>query len=64
MIKTADIRELTAGAVMTRNPVTVPPDMLAAEALNILEGRKITSLAVVGDPAKPVAGVIHLHDLW
>ena len=37
--------------------------MLAAEALNLLERRKITSLAVVDD-ARRVLGVLHIHDLW
>ena len=38
---------------------------LAAEALNIMEQRKITSIVVVedGQPTR-VAGVVHLHDLW
>ncbi len=49
---------------MTRDPVTVAPTMLAVEALNIMEGRKITSLVVVEEPAKRVTGVVHLHDLW
>jgi arabinose-5-phosphate isomerase len=49
--------------VMTRNPVTVSRETLAAEALNILERHKITSLVVV-DGARAVQGVVHLHDLW
>jgi arabinose-5-phosphate isomerase len=52
-----------AGEVMTSRPVTVSPEMLAAEALNILEQRKITSIVVV-DAARTVQGVVHLHDLW
>ena len=36
---------------------------LAAEALNILEQRKITSIVVVDDDRR-VEGVVHLHDLW
>ena len=64
MDRTADIRQLTADAVMTRDPVTVPPTMLAVEALNIMEKRKITSLVVVEEPGKRVSGVVHLHDLW
>lgn len=57
------ILELTAGDVMTRDPVVVRPSMLAAEALNIMEQRRITSLVVVDD-ARHVAGVVHLHGLW
>ena len=38
---------------------------LAAEALNIMEQRKITSIVVAEDGAPTrVAGVLHLHDLW
>jgi arabinose-5-phosphate isomerase len=50
---------------MTTRPVTVARTTLAAEALNMMEQRKITSLIVV-DPAEParVAGVLQIHDLW
>jgi arabinose-5-phosphate isomerase len=59
-----DTLGLTAGEVMTRNPVTVEPRMLAAQALNILEQRKITAVVVVeGDPKRAV-GVVQIHDLW
>jgi len=57
------ILEMTAADVMTRNPVTIAPDTLAAEALNIMERRKITSL-VVTDAERSVVGVLHLHHLW
>jgi arabinose-5-phosphate isomerase len=59
----ANLLERVARDVMTRSPVTVPREMLAAEALNILEQRKITSIVVV-DAARIVQGVVHLHDLW
>jgi arabinose-5-phosphate isomerase len=58
-----NILSRSAGEVMTKRPVTIPPDTLAAEALHILETRKITSLVVV-DAAKAVQGVVHLHHLW
>ena len=65
---TADVLELTAADVMTRHPVSVTRNTLAAEALNLMEQRKITSIVVVdtidGDATKRVAGVVHLHDLW
>ncbi len=37
--------------------------VLASEALNVMEKRKITSI-VVTDEANGVLGVVHLHDLW
>ena len=52
-----------AADVMTQDPITVPASTLAAEALNVLEARRVTSLIVV-DGAARVAGVVHLHDLW
>ena len=64
MERAGDTLTLTAAEVMTRNPATVEPRVLAAQALNILEERKITALVVVeGEPSRPV-GVVHLHDLW
>ena len=61
----ANILELTAGDVMTRNPIAVPPTTLAAAALNVMEQRKITSIVVTdADRRRRVLGVVHLHDLW
>src|SRR5262249_10342627 len=59
------ILDMTASDVMTRNPVSVPRTTLAAEALNLMEQRKITSIVVAdGDQPKRLAGIVHLHDLW
>jgi arabinose-5-phosphate isomerase len=54
---------LSAGDAMTRNPQTIGPHVLASEALNTMEKKKITSIVVVDDIQK-VVGVVHLHDLW
>ena len=64
MDKGPGILDLTAGDVMTKGPVTIPPATLAAEALNVLEQRKITAIVVVEPGTRRVAGVVHLHDLW
>jgi arabinose-5-phosphate isomerase len=65
MERGGEILDLRAADVMTRHPITVSSKTLAAEALNIMEQRKITSLVVAdgGDPKK-IAGVLHIHDLW
>lgn len=63
MADTPTILELKALDVMTRDPVTIARDVLAVEALNVMERRKITSIIVSG-PGGAVAGVVHLHDLW
>jgi arabinose-5-phosphate isomerase len=51
-----------AGEVMTRAPRRVRPEMLAAEALRLMNTGKITSLFVVDDQDRPV-GILHVHDL-
>jgi arabinose-5-phosphate isomerase len=48
--------------VMTRNPLTVKKGMLAAEALRILEQRKIDEVPVVDEKRKPV-GLLDVQDL-
>ena len=58
-----NILTMTVDAAMTREPVTIGPDELAAAALNLLEARKITSLVVLG-PGRRLEGVLHIHDLW
>jgi arabinose-5-phosphate isomerase len=63
MSRPHDVLTLAAGDVMTPSPVTVPRDVLAVEALRIMETHKITSVIVVDDQ-RTVEGVIHLHDLW
>ncbi|MCX7931731.1 MAG: KpsF/GutQ family sugar-phosphate isomerase [Rhodovarius sp.] len=53
---------LTAGQVMTRNPHTVPPETMAAEALRLMNERNITALFVVDGEGAPI-GILHIHDL-
>lgn len=56
-----DLLAMTVDEVMTRDPKTAAPDMLAATALKIINSSAITALMVVKDQA-PV-GIVHLHDL-
>jgi arabinose-5-phosphate isomerase len=60
---TPGLLDRPAAEIMTPNPVTLRPDTLAAEALNVLEQRKITAIVVV-DEGNRVQGVVQLHDLW
>ncbi|HEY3885321.1 MAG TPA: KpsF/GutQ family sugar-phosphate isomerase [Vicinamibacterales bacterium] len=54
---------LAAGEAMTPNPLTIRRNMLAVEALRMMEAHKITSVVVV-DGDRAVEGVVHVHDLW
>jgi arabinose-5-phosphate isomerase len=56
-----DILASTAGDIMTKNPVTVPPLTMVAEALAIMDKNAITSIFVVED-TKPL-GILHVHDI-
>jgi arabinose-5-phosphate isomerase len=56
-----DLPQTEVERIMTRSPMTVAPDLLASEALEILNSSKKTQLIVVQDD-KPV-GVVHVHDL-
>jgi arabinose-5-phosphate isomerase len=57
------VLEMRAADGMTKGPQTIGPQVLASEALNLMEKKKITSVVVV-DEARHVLGVVHLHDLW
>jgi arabinose-5-phosphate isomerase len=57
------VMALTAGEAMTPRPQTIRRDLLAVEALRVMETHKITSVVVV-DERRVVEGVVHLHDLW
>jgi len=59
----ADIRKTLISDVMHENCKTVPEDMLAAEALHILEENKITGL-LVADADGKLVGALNIHDLF
>jgi arabinose-5-phosphate isomerase len=56
-----DLMTAIVDDVMTKNPKTIRGDLLASEALEILNSSKITAL-IVTDAGKPV-GIVHLHDI-
>jgi arabinose-5-phosphate isomerase len=60
-----DIRELRAGQIMSRKPVTISPTAGLREALRRMEDRpsQISVLAVV-DESGACAGLIRLHDVY
>jgi arabinose-5-phosphate isomerase len=57
----ANLLDRKVEEVMTRAPMTVRPDQLVSEALELLNSTQKTQLIVV-DAGKPV-GVVHFHDL-
>ena len=51
-------------SVMKKKPISVETDLLAAEALSIMNSKKITSLCVhKGKKRNKTIGIIHIHSI-
>jgi len=57
-----DIQSAAITDIMTRNGKTINADMLAAEALNIMEDNSITQLVVTDEHNCP-QGIVHMHQI-
>jgi arabinose-5-phosphate isomerase len=57
-----DLRSLKVTDIMKRNPRTIAPHKLAAEAVELMERYKISQLLVVSD-AGELVGALNTHDL-
>ena len=60
--RSAHLHSTRMDQVMTRNAKSVRPDMLAAEAVHIMETHRITALVVLDDADK-IVGALNVHDL-
>jgi arabinose-5-phosphate isomerase len=58
-----DLRQVRMHEVMTSNPKSVQPQMLAAEAVHVMETSRITALPVV-DRDLRLVGALNVHDLF
>lgn len=57
-----DIHQDSITTVMTKSPTVAQADMLAAQALNIMEDKKINGLIIIDDKQTPI-GAMNMHDL-
>ena len=57
-----DLPNKQAKDIMTTSPQTLTQDMLAAEALSIMNSKKISVMFII-DEGHNLQGVIHIHDL-
>ena len=57
-----DIHQDSIATVMTKSPTVAQADMLAAQALNIMEDKKINGLIIVNNKQEPI-GAMNMHDL-
>jgi arabinose-5-phosphate isomerase len=63
-VKAVNLENLTANQIMTKNPVMVSPNLLAYDALQLMENRpsQIAVLPVV-DEDQTCLGLIRIHDI-
>lgn len=59
--KRIDIHTTAIGDVMTRNPTTANPEMLAVEGLNLMQDKNINALVLCED--NKIVGALNMHDL-
>ena len=56
-----DLLDVVVDEIMTKAPITMQPDQLASEAIEVLNSAKITAVFVVEDGVP--LGLLHMHDL-
>ena len=61
--KSENISNIIIKKVMKKNPIVVHENMLAAEALSIMNNKKITVLCVFKKNKKKTTGLLHMHKI-
>ena len=62
--KNMAINDLIIKSIMTKNPISINKNELAAKAIEVMNRKKITSLCVHSNKnKKKTIGIIHVHDL-
>ncbi len=62
--KNTDFKKLYVKKIMTKNPISVKKDVLAAQALSIMNSKKITCLCVHNEKSKnKTIGILNIHSI-
>ena len=61
--KNKDFSNALVKFIMTKNPISIQKNTLAAKALSIMNEKKITSLCVYDKNKKKTIGIIHIHNI-
>tara|TARA_B100000674_G_scaffold477609_1_gene473683 strand:+ start:2263 stop:3231 length:969 start_codon:yes stop_codon:yes gene_type:complete len=62
--KNIELRSLKVRDIMTKNPIGIDKNQLAAKALSVMNGNKITSLCVYEKSNKSkTIGLLHIHNI-
>ena len=63
-MKKRDLQQLRVKDVMTKNPISIEADVLAAKALSLMNSKRITFLCVHRKKQKnKTIGVLHIHNI-
>ena len=61
--KKGNLQQLKVKDIMTKNPISINADGLAAKALSLMHSRRITFLCVHKKKKNKTIGVIHIHNI-
>lgn len=61
VVRQESLQGITAEQIMTKNPICIGADHLAADALSIMQKHEITALPIV--EGRKLLGLLHLHNL-
>ena len=62
--KNSNLHTMTTGKIMTKNPISIDRNALAAKALSLMNSKKITSLCVHEKKNKrKTIGILHIHNI-
>ena len=61
--KIDNLKTIKINKIMKKNPISVNKETLAAEALSIMNLKKVTSLCVHDKNKKKTVGIIHIHNI-
>ena len=62
--KNSNLHAMIAGKIMTKSPISIDRNALAAKALSVMNSKKITSLCVHEKKNKrKTIGILHIHNI-
>ena len=62
--KNSNVENLKIKNIMTKEPISIAKNMLAAKALDIMSNKKITSLCIHSEKnKKKTIGILHIHNI-
>ena len=61
--KNYDLYARVVGEIMTKNPISINKNELAAKALSLMNNKKVTTLCVHELKNNMTIGVVHVHNI-